>query len=296
MANTGKVLVTGATGNTGSGLVQALRKAGVDVRAFVRNEAKAQPLKDLGAEIIVGDLDRPETIAPAVEGVDKIYLLTWNGPTQAQQAINVIRAAKKAGNPHIVRHSMWGSQKSRIVQQGDQIEAALYSSGLPWTLLKPTFFMQNLMMAAQTIASDGMLYWDTGDGKLGMIDLRDIVDAAFAVLTGDGHEGKSYILTGPEAVSMHDVATTFSKVMGKKVTYVSVPGEAALQSMLSMGFPEWIAQGYGELMVGFSEGFASRTTDNVATLTGRPARSIEQFIRDYAQVFEQRQEATTAAA
>jgi uncharacterized protein YbjT (DUF2867 family) len=295
MANTGKVLVTGATGNTGSGLVQALREAGVDVRAFVRDEAKAQSLKDLGAEIVVGDLDRPETIAPAVDGVDKIYLLTWNGPTQAQQAINVIQAAKKAGNPHVVRHSMWGSEKSRIVQQGDQIEAALLSSGLPWTLLQPTFFMQNLMMAAQTIASDGMLYWDTGDGKLGMIDLRDIVDAALAVLTGDGHEGKSYILTGPEAISMHDVANTFSKVLGKNVTYVSVPGEASLQSMLSMGFPEWIARGYGELMVGFSEGFASRTTDNVATLSGHPARSIEQFVRDYAQVFEPQQEATTAA-
>jgi uncharacterized protein YbjT (DUF2867 family) len=295
MANTGKVLVTGATGNTGSGLVPALRKAGVNVRAFVRDEAKAQSLKDLGAEIVVGDLDRPETITPALEGVDKIYLLTWNGPTQAQQAINVIQAAKKAGNIHIVRHSMWGSEKSRIVQQGDQVEAALISSGLPWTLVKPTFFMQNLMMAAQTIASDGMLYWDTGDGKLGMIDLRDIVESAFAVLTGEGHEGKSYILTGPQAVSMHDVANTFSKVLGKKVTYVSVPGEAALQSMLSMGFPEWIARGFGELMVGFSEGFASRTTDNVATLTGHPARSIEQFVRDYAQVFEPQQEAATAA-
>ena len=295
MANTGKILVTGATGNTGSGLVPALRKAGVDVRAFVRDEAEAQSLKDLGAEIVVGDLDRPETIAPAVEGVDKIYLLTWNGPTQAQQAINVIQAAKKAGNPHVVRHSMWGSEKSRIIQQGDQVEAALISSGLPWTLLKPTFFMQNLMMAAQTIASDGMLYWDTGDGKLGMIDLRDIVEAAFAVLTGEGHEGKSYILTGPQAISMHDVANTFSKVLGKKVTYVSVPGEAALQSMLGMGIPEWIARGYGELMAGFSEGFANRATNNVANLTGHPARSIEQFARDYAQVFELQQEATTAA-
>jgi uncharacterized protein YbjT (DUF2867 family) len=295
MANTGKVLVTGATGNTGSGLVPALRKAGVDVRAFVRSEAKAQSLKDLGAEIVVGDLDRPETIAPAVDGVDKIFLLTWNGPTQAQQAINVIQAAKKTGIPHVVRYSMWGSEKSRIIQQGDQVEAALISSGLPWTLLKPTFFMQNLMMAAQTIASDGMLYWDTGDGKLGMIDLRDIVDAAFAVLTGAGHEGKSYILTGPEAISMHDVANAISKALGKKVTYVSVPGEASLQSMLSMGFPEWIARGYGELMVGFRQGFADSTTDNVATLTGHPARSIEQFARDYAQVFEQRQEATTTA-
>lgn len=285
MANGGKVLVTGATGNTGSGLVPALRSAGVDVRVFVRDESKAQPLKDMGAEVVVGDLDRPETIGPAVEGVDKIYLLTWNGPTQAQQAENVIKAAKQVGNPHLVRHSMWGSEKSRIVKQGDQVEEAVKSSGLPWTLLKPTFFMQNTMMAGPTIASNGMIYWDMKDGKLGMIDDRDVVDVALAVLTGSGHEGKSYILTGPAAISFHDVASTFSKVLGKDVTYVSVPGEAALQSMVGMGFPEWIAKGYVELSEGFSENFANRVTENVATLTDHPARSFEQFARDFAQVF-----------
>ena len=281
-----KVLVTGATGNTGSGLVPALRNAGVEVRAFVRNAAKAQPLKDMGAEIVVGDLDQPETIAPAIEGVDKVYLLTWNGPTQAQQVENVLKAARQVGNPHIVRHSMWGSEKSKIITQGDQAEAAVKASGLPWTILKPTFFMQNTMMAAQTIASDGVIYWDVGDGKIGMIDVRDIVDVAAAVLTGRGHEGKSYILTGPEAISFHEVASTFSKVLGKQVQYVAVPQEASLQSMVSMGFPEWIAQGYGELMEGFSEGFASSTTDNVATLSGHPARAFEQFARDFAQVFQ----------
>ena len=118
-----------------------------------------------------------------------------------------------------------------------------------------------------------------------MIDVRDIVDVAVAVLTGTGHEGKSYILTGPQAISFHEVAATFSKVMGKDVKYVSVPGEAALDSMISMGIPEWIAGGFGELMAGFSEGFANRATDNVATLAGHPARSFEQFAHDFAQVF-----------
>jgi len=285
MANTGKVLVIGATGNTGPILVRALCEAQVDVRAFVRDEAKAQPLKELGAEIVKGDLDRPETIGPALEGVDKIYLLTWNGPTQAQQAENVIKAAQNAGKPHIVRHSMWGSEKSRIAQQGARVEETLKSSGLPWTLLKPTFFMQNLMMGAQTIISDGVFYWDTGDGKLGMIDVRDIADSAFAVLTGSGHEGKSYILTGPEAISMQDAANIFTKVLGKQVTYVNVPHEAALQSLVSMGVPEWIGRGYGELMEGFRQGFASRVTNNVELLTGHPARSFEQFARDFAQIF-----------
>jgi uncharacterized protein YbjT (DUF2867 family) len=289
MTNVGKVLVTGATGNTGSILVPALRSAGVEVRAFVRNASKARPLKDVGAEIVVGDLDQPETIAPAVQGVDKIYLLTWNGPTQAQQAQNVIEAARRAGNPHIVRHSMWGSERSRIVQQGNQVEEMLRSSGLPWTMLRPTFFMQNTILAAQTIASDGAIYWDMGDGRLGMIDIRDIVDVAVAVLTGSGHEGKGYRLTGPRAISFHDVAATFSRVLGKDVKYVNVPSEAVLESMVGMGFPEWIAKGYLELDEGFSEGFANSTTDAVKTLTGHPARSFEQFVRDFAQVFAEKE-------
>ena len=281
-----KVLVTGATGNTGSLLVPALLRAGVDVRILVRDEAKAKPLKDLGAEVVLGDLDKPETILPAVKNVDKIYLLTWNGETQLQQAINVIDAAKKSGNPHIVRHSMWGSENSRIIKQGYKIEEILKASGLPWTILKPTFYMQNTMMAAQTISSDGVIYWDMKDGKLGMIDVRDIADAAFAVITGKGHEGKEYILTGPEAISFNDVAKIFSNVLDTEIKYVSVPGEAALQSMVGMGLPEWIAKGYVELSEGFSENFANSTTRNVEILTGHPSRSFEQFASDFARVFD----------
>lgn len=280
-----KVLVTGATGTTGSGLVPALCRAGVEVRALVREAAKAQTLKDAGATLVVGDLDDPGSIEAAIDGVDKIYLLTWNGPTQAQQVDNVLAAAKRSGAPHIVRHSAWGSPKSRIITQIDRAEAAVKASGLPWTLLKPTFFMQNTMMGAGTIASDGMMYWDLGDGKIGMIDARDIVDAALAVLTGSGHEGKSYILTGPAAISMHDAARELSTVLGKNVTYVNVPHDAALASMVGMGFPEWIALGYTELDEGFSEGFAGSVTNNVEALTGHPARSFATFAGDFAQVF-----------
>jgi len=284
-----KVLVTGATGNTGSLLVPALLKAGVDVRVFVRNEAKAKPLKDLGAEVVSGDLDEPGTILPAVKNVDKIYLLTWNGGTQLKQAENVINAAKYEGVPYIVRHSMWGPENSRIIKQGDKIEEMIKSSGLQWTLLKPTFYMQNTMMAAQTISSDGVIYWDMKDGRLGMIDVRDIADSALAVITGEGHEGKSYILTGPGAISFNDVASTFSRVLDKEVKYVNVPGEAALQSMTRMGVPQWIAEGYVELSEGFSKNFANSTTENVKILTGHSARSFEQFAKDFAQVFSSKE-------
>jgi uncharacterized protein YbjT (DUF2867 family) len=282
----GKILVTGATGNTGSGVVAALRSAGVDVRAFVRDRAKAEPLKNQGAEVMVGDLDKPETLDAAVKGVEKIYLLTWNGPTQARQVLNVVEAAKRSGGePHIVRHSAWGSEKSRIIQQTNEAEAALKASGLAWTILRPTFFMQNTLMAAQTVKSDGVIYWDWNNGKAGMIDIRDVVEAAAAVLTGGGHEGKSYLLTGPASISFHDVAAALSRVLGKPVKYVSVPFEASRNSMVNMGFPEWIADGYVELSQGFSENFADLVTDHVPTLTGHPARSYEAFVRDFKQIF-----------
>jgi uncharacterized protein YbjT (DUF2867 family) len=280
-----KVLVTGATGNTGSLLVPELLQAGIDVRIFVRDETKADNLKKLGAKVIKGDLDKPETITDAVSDVDKIYLLTWNGETALQQAKNVINAAVKNGNPHIIRHSMWGSENSRIIDQGLQIEEIIKSSGLPWTMVKPTFYMQNTMMAAGTIASDGVIYWDMKDGKLAMIDVRDIADSAFAVITGKGHEGKSYILTGPRAISFSEVADVFSKTLNKEVKYVNVPGDVAFQSMVNFGLPEWIAEGYVELSEGFSKNFASKVTGNVETLTGHPARSFETFAGDFSQVF-----------
>jgi uncharacterized protein YbjT (DUF2867 family) len=290
MSNRLKVLVTGATGNTGSLLVPQLLQADVDVRVFVRDEAKAKAYKDSGAEVVVGDLDKPATILPAVKDVDKIYLLTWNGETQLQQAKNVIEAAKQAGKPHIIRHSMWGSENSRIIKQGYEVDEIIKSSGLPWTILKPTFYMQNTMMAAQTITLDGVIYWDMKDGKLGTIDVRDIADSAFAVITGEGHEGKDYILTGPEAISFNDIAETFSRVLDKDVKYINVPGEASFQAMVGMGIPEWIAHGYAELSEGFSNNFANSTTKNVEILTGHPARSFEDFTNDFAQVFGSKQE------
>ena len=133
------------------------------------------------------------------------------------------------------------------------------------------------------------MYWAMNDGKLGMIDVRDIADAAFAVITGEGHEGKSYILTGPEAISFNDIANIFSKILDKEVNYVNVPGEASIQAMVGMGVPEWIAEGYAELSEGFSANFANSTTKNVEILTGHPARSFEEFANDFAQVFSSKE-------
>jgi uncharacterized protein YbjT (DUF2867 family) len=281
-----KILVIGATGNTGSILVPLLVKAGEEVRAFVRNKEKAQILTDVGAEVFVGDLDKGYTIDEALDGIDKVYLCIWNGPTASTQGKNVIEAIKRVGvNPYVVRHSAFGSDASRIIKQIKEVDNVLKESGLSWIIIKPTFFMQNLMMAAQTIKNDGNIYWDWADGKAGMIDVRDIASSAFGALTGKGEKKKEYILTGPKSISMHDVAASFSKVLGKKISYVAVPHEATKEAMMGMGFPEFIVDGYIELDTGFAKNFADISTDNVKLLSGNAPRSIDDFINDFKDYF-----------
>lgn len=279
------VLVTGATGTVGSGLVQALLAREVRVRALVRDAGKAAGLRAQGVEVAVGDLDRPETLDPALDGVDSVYLLTWNGPTSVTQARNVIAAATRGGRPHLVRHGAHGSSRSRLIRDHDAVEAELGACALPVTVLKPTWYMQNALMAAGTVASDGAIYLPFKDGRVGMVDVRDIIDVAAEVLTSDGHAGKRYTLTGPAPVSFHDVARALSRALGKDVTYVNVPPEAAKQALVGMGLPEWIADGYVELMVDFADNWADHATHDVELVTGHPARSIETFAQDFADYF-----------
>ncbi len=285
MAGQGSILIVGATGTVGSGLVQALRSRDVEVRALVRDPAKVEALRSQGVATVVGDLDRPESLAGAVEGVDKVYLITWNGPSAVLHAHNVIEAATRAGRPHIVRQGAYGSERSRIVRDHQAIDEELASSGLPVTTLNPTWFMQNAMMAASSVASSGVIWMPFKDGRVGMIDVRDIVDVAVEVLTGRGHEGQRYVLTGPASVSFHDVARALSNALDKPVAYVDVPPDVARQSFLDAGFPAWIADGYLELIEDFAANWGDTVSPDVERILGRPGRSLDTFARDFAPVF-----------
>ena len=286
----GVILVTGATGNVGSTLIPNLIAMGATVRALVRDESRAQGLRDQGVEVVIGDLDKPETLDAAFGGVDKVFLLTPPNPNQVAQARNGIAAAKRAGSPHIIRLSAHAVKDMpgalpRVSAQHGEIDTELKASGLPYTILRPHNFMQNTFMAAQTVASDGAMYMPLKEGKFGMIDLRDIVDVAAKVLTEDGHEGKTYALTGPASISYHDVAAGLSKALGKEVKYVDVPPEAAREAMVGMGLPEWIVGALTEYNKAFSEGSGDFTTNEFEEITGHPARSYETFARDFSQAF-----------
>jgi uncharacterized protein YbjT (DUF2867 family) len=262
---------------------------GGNLRALTHNESSARSLKDRGVEAVVGDFLEPETLVPALEGVSTVLLITPIHPEQVAQASNVINAAKDSGNdPRIVRlsvHQASHEAPSRNSRQHAQIEDELRSSVLPYTLLRPTTFMQNTLATARTVASEGRIYQPFKNGKLGMIDAWDIGEVAAKVLTEEGHESEVYTLTGPAAISFYDVAEALSEVLGKEVSYINIPLGKAKEAMLNMGLSEWRADVLIEYAKAHSEGYSDFTTNDVEQLTGHPATSYKKFAGDFERVF-----------
>jgi uncharacterized protein YbjT (DUF2867 family) len=289
MADTGKILITGATGNVGSAVLDILSSTDANLRALVHDEPKAQSLRDRGVEAILGDFLEPESLAPALEGVGTVLLITPIHPEQVRQAANVIEAARDSDNdPRIVRLSVAQASHeapTKNSRQHAQIEEELISSGLPYTLLRPTTFMQNTLATARAVASEGRIYQPFKDGKLGMIDARDMGKVAAKVLTEEGHEGKTYTLTGPAAISFYDIAEMLSEVLGKKVDYVPISLEKAKEAMLGMGLSEWKAEVLIEYARAHSQGYSNFTTEDVEQLTGHPATSYREFATNFARAF-----------
>lgn len=283
-----KILVVGATGNVGSGLVAALVGKGADVRGLAHTEEGARAVREAGAEAAVGDLTDPGSLDGAFDGVDVAFIVTRGMENQVEMAANAVKAAKGAGGGRIVRSSAFVPEpalETILGRQHHEIEQLVENSGLPYTILRPTFFMQNLLGSARAVASEGVLYSAFGDGRAGINDVRDVVDVAAEVCTSDGHEGVTYTITGPASISMHDVAAALTRALGKQVSYVAVPPEAAVQSLVDMGMPQFMAGTYAELFVNFANNGADRVTGDVEKVTGHPARSIDDFARDLAGMF-----------
>jgi uncharacterized protein YbjT (DUF2867 family) len=289
MTNAGRILITGATGTVGGAVLDRLGGAGADVRVLTRDASKARALRERGVEAAVADFLQPETLAPALEGVRVIFLLTPISPAQVAQASNVITAARETGrSPRVVRVSVQKAAHDapmRVARQHAEVEDVLRASGLPYTILRPQSFMQNTLMAAPSVAAEGAIYQPFGRGRLAMTDARDVGQVAARVLTETGHEGRTYTLTGPAAISFEDVARALSEALGKAVRYVDVPLEAAKAAMLRRGISEWLADALIEYAEAHSQGYSDYTTDDVPRLMGHPATPYARFARDFAPHF-----------
>jgi uncharacterized protein YbjT (DUF2867 family) len=284
------VLVTGATGTVSSALLGALKgKPGLRLRALVRDPAKGQALQKEGIEVATGDLEEPDTLPEAFDGVDILWLLTPASALEPSMGSNAITAAKRAKVKHIVRNSAIKAGHDAPNRNGRLhalVEDALKASGIPWTILRPHYYMQNLLSSAGSVATDGMLYMNMGDAPVGMIDGRDVgVFAATVIEHPDRHAGKVYMPTGPESTTMAKAAEALTSVLGKPVMYVALPPDATQQAMLGFGLSRWfvgMVVDYGRV---YAEGWGDFVTSDFKEVTGHEARSFKQFATDFAPVF-----------
>ena len=283
------ILVTGATGKTGRALVRQIVAMGMPVRALVRDRAKVAELEAEGAEIVVGDLGKAETLAPALVGIDKAYLITAADPAQVMLHSNFIRAAKQAGVRHIVRHSVRGAELDspiKIARWHATSQKELEHSGIAWTHLQPVYSMQNFLTFASTIESQGTFYAPMKDGALSMVDARDVAAVAAAVLIESvPHQDKTYLVTGPEALTFADAAEQLSAVLAKPIRYTDITPENARKALVQKGVPEWYVDDLLGFYAFYNTGAGATVSDTVATITGQSGRRFHQFAQDYRSAF-----------
>jgi uncharacterized protein YbjT (DUF2867 family) len=284
------ILVTGATGTNGREIIGELRELGATgVRALVRDPAKASFIRDAGFEAVEGDFDRPETLDAALEGVERALLLTPPSQRTFELQRDFIESAKRAGTRHVVKFSAIGADSGAAEGFGKwhgQAEDYLKESGLSWTMLRPNFFMQNLLGQARQIAAEGRIYQPVGDARASFVDVRDIASVAARALTEEGHEGKAYVLTGPEALSYTDVAAKLSDATGREITYVAISPEQFRQGALAAGLPEWLVAALERLNEIFAAGHTAEVTDYVRTVGKKEPTTFDRFARDHAQAFK----------
>ncbi|NUW44379.1 SDR family oxidoreductase [Nonomuraea rhodomycinica] len=282
------VLITGATGTVSTALIDALDGAEVNLRALVRDPARSP--RAGRAEVVRGDLEDPRSLAPAFEGVQDVWLLVPNGPRAPEHHMNALWAARQAGVERVVRLSVVGAAHDAPNRSGRLhalSDREIEQCGMRWTILRPHWFMQNLLNEAGDISATGTFPLNMATGRVGMIDVRDIAACAARVLLDDPdrHHGRTYTLTGPRSLGFDEVAGELGRVLGRPVTYLPVSDDAKRKSLLGHGVPAWIVDMLEEYAQAYAAGWGDFTTGTVAELLGRRPRDIADFARDHAAAF-----------
>ncbi|WP_435209781.1 SDR family oxidoreductase [Micromonospora sp. bgisy143] len=276
------ILITGATGTVSREVLRELA-GNEQVRALVRDPSRAPALD--GVEYVVGDLDRPSTLTPAFEGVRTLWLLTPMGPIAPSQSMNAVWAARQAGVQHIVRLSAIGAAHDAPTRNGRLhalSDAEVQASGIPWTILRPSHFMQNLL---GSLAGE-QLYGLFGAARVGLVDARDIAAIGAAILAApQPHQGMIYTPTGPESITLDQAAQDIGRTIGRPVRYVPQSPEQTRDGLLAAGLDEWSAEVLAEYRVAYGDGWGDFTNDDVARVTGRPARTFAEFAHDHREQF-----------
>ncbi|WCB94285.1 NAD(P)H azoreductase [Baekduia alba] len=280
------LLVTGATGNIGRELVRDLDARDAEVRVLVRDRARAAALPPR-VERVVGDLDEPASLSPAFAGVDRLFLLTPG--IGVAQAANALAAAVEAGVRHVVMVSSIYAAGDPVPPMGvwhRERELLVEASGLAWTILRPGGFMSNALDWTDTIREQGFVLDALGPGRLAPIDVADIAAVAALVLTGDGHAGKTYTLTGDEALTVAEEVALLATATGRDIEVRAVTSpEDVVRSRYPDGAPPALAAAIVEAAELVRADTTGLRTDVVRQLLGRPPRTFADWCDRNADAF-----------
>ena len=280
------ILVTGATGTVGRPLVLELKERRASFRVLTRDSNKARNL--LGdVDCAVGDVSRPETVAKALAGVEAAFLLSPLDPALPAWEAGFARAARKAGVKRLVKLSALGADvrsPGAIARWHGEGEEEVKRAGVPFVVLRPAAFYQNLLIGAAEIRR-GVLRAPMGSARVAMVDARDVGVSAAAALTAPALDGETLTLTGPAPLTYAEAAAALAKVLGRPVGYTDVAPDLARQGMAAAGMPPWLADAVLGLYEAFRAGKADLAADGVQRATGREPFSFERFARDHAAAF-----------
>jgi len=283
-----KYLITGATGDVGSRVVTELVARGDWPRVFVRDEAKARKRFGESAEIRAGDLSDRESLAAALQGVEVLFLVT-SGPQIPSLDSLAAAAAREANVGYVVKLSSLDVEQSLAIGAWhERGEAAIQASGVPFTFLRPSGFMTNLLAWAGSIKAEGAVRASTGNGKRAFIHSDDIAAVAVRVLTSHEYVGKALALTGQEALSFAEVAKKIGMAIGRELKYETLSDEEATRRFAATGASAEETEAHVELWRAIREGRLGMTTDGVERVLGRKPIGLVRWIAENVDKFRYR--------
>jgi uncharacterized protein YbjT (DUF2867 family) len=282
------ILVTGATGTNGTGVLKRMAGRGLAIRAMVRSKPAPAAGALPGVEYVTADFDDAASIRLALTGVSRAFLTTNSTERVEAQQLGFVEQARAAGVRHIVYLSQLHAARQspvRFLRYHAVVEDAIGASGMAFTHLRPNLFMQGLLGFRSSIASKGAFFAPAGHAAVSIVDVRDIAEVAAAALTESGHEGKTYDITGPEAITHAEMASQLTSVLGRTVSFFDVPENIMREELLRFGIPEWQADGLIEDYAHYRRGEAADISTAVQDVTGRPPRAFQEFAADYREAF-----------
>ena len=285
-----KILVLGATGNTGSLVVNKLKSKNADFAILTKNKA-ATSSNDLADEQIrEGDFNDVDSLVRAMEGIRKVYLVMPMHQDVIMWVNNVIEAARQSGVKHIVKQSGLDATldaDSQIIRDHAESDQLIKNSGLKYTLIQPNSFFQNFYGNLPTINTVSQFYSPLEDSRQSMVDINDVAEAVSLVLTQAGHEGKIYRFTGAEALTSAEQAKLISRASAKDVSFVNVSQDDFESALKDAGMGDWLAENLAEMIAWFAKGKQyGEISGDIESLLGRSPRTFDDFAKELATSIE----------